>query len=463
MIDEELYKIATDELNSDARKPDVWARACALASDDHDEARFLYTNLRVEEMLNKDGKQRTFSRDQARDDSGDKVGQHDDQDNLDTSATLNADLIDFEIADTSQKDSAPISSRTGVTSKSEPLPIDDILEYDADQADAPHTSVAGNAVDTNDAAAFDDESLAELDALSNENAKDDVALSGLTGKPVIQSSSELTSTGSEKDDTHETLLTRTADTARANKAPPETERAAELSAEPERQADGMDSTQDAMEAQTIDKEPAQQLQHDLAGDEPEKTQFSTNVPTSAVPIGTVPATRRTTPQRNESSIAADYAGTDILDEEEADTIIDLGTGHGPSFALFNRQGDIKAVKRGVSWPALLFTFPWLLSKAMIGTALIYACLWIISIGGVLISSSTWLNAGDTASLGIKIWTAAFALLAIVGLLYIPFRYGNRWVAEKLQNRGFDLEATINASNKRDAVDRLLDSSSNLEV
>jgi len=51
MIDEELYELAADELNSDRRKSDIWARACALASDDHDEARYLYTNLRVEEML----------------------------------------------------------------------------------------------------------------------------------------------------------------------------------------------------------------------------------------------------------------------------------------------------------------------------------------------------------------------------------------------------------------------------
>jgi len=51
MIDEELYQLAADELNSDRRKSDIWARACALASDDHDEARYLYTNLRVEEML----------------------------------------------------------------------------------------------------------------------------------------------------------------------------------------------------------------------------------------------------------------------------------------------------------------------------------------------------------------------------------------------------------------------------
>ncbi len=51
MIDEKLYQLATDELNSDKRKPEIWARACALASNDHDEARYLYTNLRVEELV----------------------------------------------------------------------------------------------------------------------------------------------------------------------------------------------------------------------------------------------------------------------------------------------------------------------------------------------------------------------------------------------------------------------------
>ncbi|MFK7892857.1 MAG: hypothetical protein AB8B63_18735, partial [Granulosicoccus sp.] len=51
MIDEDLYQKAADELNSDRRRPHIWARACALASDDQDEARYLYTNLRVEELL----------------------------------------------------------------------------------------------------------------------------------------------------------------------------------------------------------------------------------------------------------------------------------------------------------------------------------------------------------------------------------------------------------------------------
>lgn len=50
MNDEELYVLATQELNSNQRREDLWARAIALASDDHDEARYLYTNLRVEEL-----------------------------------------------------------------------------------------------------------------------------------------------------------------------------------------------------------------------------------------------------------------------------------------------------------------------------------------------------------------------------------------------------------------------------
>ncbi len=50
MREEDLYELATDELNSRNRKADLWARACALATDDVDEARYLYTNLRVEEL-----------------------------------------------------------------------------------------------------------------------------------------------------------------------------------------------------------------------------------------------------------------------------------------------------------------------------------------------------------------------------------------------------------------------------
>ena len=50
MREENLFQLATEELNSRDRKTELWARACALATDDVDEARYLYTNLRVEEL-----------------------------------------------------------------------------------------------------------------------------------------------------------------------------------------------------------------------------------------------------------------------------------------------------------------------------------------------------------------------------------------------------------------------------
>lgn len=56
MIDEELYQFATEELNSARRVSELWNRACALACDDHDEARYLYINIRVEELLEEHAK-----------------------------------------------------------------------------------------------------------------------------------------------------------------------------------------------------------------------------------------------------------------------------------------------------------------------------------------------------------------------------------------------------------------------
>jgi len=69
MIDEELYRRAAEELDSGNRRPDLWAQACSLASTDHDEARFLYTNLRVEELL----AEKEASPDQSDNSGGEKV------------------------------------------------------------------------------------------------------------------------------------------------------------------------------------------------------------------------------------------------------------------------------------------------------------------------------------------------------------------------------------------------------
>lgn len=46
-----LYRRAEQELDDGSRDMEVWRRACGMASRDHDEARFLYQTLRVEQWL----------------------------------------------------------------------------------------------------------------------------------------------------------------------------------------------------------------------------------------------------------------------------------------------------------------------------------------------------------------------------------------------------------------------------
>ncbi len=440
MIDEELYKIATDELNSDARKPAVWARACALASDDHDEARFLYTNLRVEEMLNKDGKQRTFSADRTRREA-----------NLSSAEKL--DTLELSTPD----ENNPISGRPGIDSPKTLEPSLDIAELELSEIPA-HASVSGTNKLSTEFGEFDDETLAELDALTKSNNKDNKALSGINGEP-IESSAQNLENPSTNEIVSEVFGTSAAAT-RATIMSPEEQRSSELAHKLEREAQHMHDTANAVESEAQEvfiDDFEEAVSHD-ATSQVTALQLDDTQPDADI-TGALSANTTIDPNDTHEVVRSDYAdANDILQVDgtmDLDDELDIG---GRAYIVFSRRGDIKAVKRGVSWVALFFTFPWLLSKALFGTALVYGCLWVVSLAGLLATASVWLNAGADASLVVKLWTAGFALLAIIGLLYVPFRYGNRWVAEKLQNRGFQLEAAVSADNKREAIDRLFEPS-----
>ncbi len=408
MIDEELYKRATEELDSDARKPDIWARACALASDDHDEARFLYTNLRVEEMLNKDGKQRTFS-----------ASRHPRGDLSDADKLESLDLPD-------SIDEVVESTRTGISNAKQITPDLEIAGLE----DSPHSSVSGTDMLGTEVLPFDDETMAELDTLSKTNASDAVALSGITGQ-AIAPAKRLDKPGNS--DIVSEVISASSSSVQPQILSPEEQKTTKLTQKLERQAANMSSSAETTDILTdVDAE-----QH---------------VPDQATKqLDGLPH------DDTNDGIRSDYAdATDLLSHDDTqDMGVDLDSGVGRSFLVFSRRGVMKAIKRGVSWPALLFTFPWLLSKAMIGTAMVYAVLWFITIAGLYTTGTSWLDAGAGATTATKVWTMAFGALAIIGLLYIPFRHGNRWVAEKLQRRGFEFEASVSAGNKRDAVDRLL--------
>lgn len=411
MIDEELYKIATDELNSDDRNPAVWARACALASDDHDEARFLYTNLRVEEMLNKDGKQRTFS-----------TTRQPEQPDLNKSDELDSLELSLENDDT-----LPVSSKTGVSSGvSTPLPIDDLISYDENAISSP-SSVAGNAQESNSNDTFDSESLAEIEALAQNNNSTEGSLSTLTGKTIDQSPNS-----AQADQTDFLLSDDLVQGKIIDASPPSTPTIPAMLA-PESQRTALLSENLERQAQDMNDPEAD----------------------SDVHLHSKPYSNAEEVTQHDS-IRTDYADTHILDDDvmlHDDSSLDTGIGR--AFMVFSRGSKLKAIKRGASWPALFFTFPWLISKALFGTALVYGCLWVVSLAGLFVTTSLWMNASPDATMIIKLWTLGFALLAIIGLLYIPFQFGNSWVAKKLQNKGFEFESAVSAGNKQEAIARLI--------
>jgi len=443
MIDEELYKIATDELNSDKRKPDVWARACALARNDHDEARYLYTNLRVEEMLHADGKQPTFDAEKHREN---KTKQRSNLSDAEKLGDLELNLDEEDVVD---EKSGTVSSRTGVDSKnkSTPLPIDDIVDFEHDAEEAP-SSVAGNAIVKDNELVLDDDTLSEIDQLSAENAKTEGAVSSVTGMSVADYSR--LRIGEEEGDSSPAMseLMRMAASNKADREAKEKTQANEIANAETDKSQPIDKASDI-----ADLDSDEYILDDVIPEveQPDNVLTTEEAVTAAVDE---PAAKASIDEQSE--ILADYADDEILNIDESDEdLVNLDTGAGRSYMVFGRNGAMKAVKRGVSWPAFFFTLPWLLSKQLFGTALMYIALWVVAIGGLLITASNWINAVPDASTAIKLWTAAFFLLTLIGLFYIPFRYGNKWVAEKLQNRGFKLETAVGANNKREAIDQML--------
>jgi len=132
--------------------------------------------------------------------------------------------------------------------------------------------------------------------------------------------------------------------------------------------------------------------------------------------------------------------------------IDLTEGKsGPTYSVYRRSNKLQAVKNGVSWSALFFTLPYLIYRHMIGTAIVYALMGIIIAAGLLFFGLNWLDAGSAASNLVKGCAIGFALLGLIGLVYLPFRHGNFWRQNKLERRGFELVAHVNASNPGKAI------------
>jgi len=101
----------------------------------------------------------------------------------------------------------------------------------------------------------------------------------------------------------------------------------------------------------------------------------------------------------------------------------------------------QAVKIGFSWPGFLFSVIWLFIKKLWVHAFILIC------GIILLTSiEIYFNNVETSVMVIII---EFGIYIIVGL------NGNKWYMNNLKEHGFELLATVKASNPASAIQQVV--------
>ena len=554
MIDEELYELAADELNSDRRKSDIWARACALASDDHDEARYLYTNLRVEEML----AEREAGNDPiaaalapkspnspTADQSTATVVDHSEAMNPQAYDGLTLEPVDLshleETPDENNDSEIRVSSmRPGIDASNNVDRLTDEEFGERTEQEAVRTVEAemDNALSADEIDKFtnvdgqaqvssvsgtdnlDMDSASDID-LSTPELLDDTHSSKDDGS-VLFDETDLASLGSSLEQTSESqapkissldaLFDEVDDRVQAKdivdadiiedesltslvRSEPQKSpvndidsRDAEFTREMERQAEDLPSAENDLVSYTskLESELPDMLQdespptdfddtrHDLSS-VPEEVRSTEEVLAAAAAFtagGAAAAAASQDDVREAATshddarerVKTDYADKndfrDDLDNQYPDYAedddyydpVDLtDTGHGSRYAIYEKNNKAKAIRMGVSWTALFFTIPWLLYRRLFGTAIVYSVLWLVLVTGLVVTGLSWLDAGANASNAQRLLTIGFGLLSVIGLLYIPFRYGNTWRATKLEKRGYDLAAWVRAKSPRKAL------------
>ena len=98
----------------------------------------------------------------------------------------------------------------------------------------------------------------------------------------------------------------------------------------------------------------------------------------------------------------------------------------PSYRILrNDSGDVRAVKMGFSWPAMILNLVWFVANGLwVGAFLVF----VLIAGGLVVLSST-IQTSPIAAFGLFV----FAELAILGFLGLR---GNEWLASHLESRGF---------------------------
>lgn len=462
MIDEELYQQAADELNSDRRRAHIWARACALSKDDHDEARYLYTNLRVEELI--------AERESSLDTADDALSMEQDVPlTLDPTPTSIPptgvlpldDTLEFGDDSTLSIDSAPS------------LPSDSGLQLDPAPI-MPEIASGGAPLSPMEREYYEKhpEQLKELEeskvteSIQQGNQDLDLILDGIESinygdddKSNILSADFTNAEFTPVDENPGVLVNDEMDWLDSDAQADDSHGAHDS------QGNDFQTNLQHFDPQTPAVDETDRFTQDLLRQVDELPGQHSDV-VSSNELHQEESTWEPSPRANEAAVgtaaaigAARYGHVENNHNHRSigatDSLrlpIDLTDGKsGTEYTVFRRDQKIQAVKEGVSWSALFFTVPYLIYRHMFGTAIVYTIMSLIVAAGLIFMGLSWIDAGASASNLIKLTTVGFGLLAVVGILYLPFRHGNSWRSEKLEQRGFELVARVKAGNPGKAV------------
>lgn len=399
MIEEELYKLATEELNGPNRRTDLWKRAVALATDDHDEARYLYTNLRVEEMIEEreQNHEPFFGGIPSIDTpppTEDPISLNTPIPELDENTLANRELGIAELSDELQ------SRRVANESFRQHELVDADDDLDAEPI-LQHTAFDDILADTGEIP--DDDPTMKVESLH---------------KDVVPR--EMPSFSSSPD----------SDVIRIPAAEeiPSFEEASKTSAF----SNTISAHPDALQDDEIFEDDNPEIDLDERANQ------------------TQDITRQLDDTLDSTWTAGLGEGAVAIAAASGVT----GTGRKRFAILTNEDGQIKAVKDGVSWPAMLFTLPWLLISKLFGTAIVYLLLLAVFVlGGIAIalhidSAPAWTNP-------MRLLASGFAFLGFVGVFILPFFLGNTWVKKKLQRKGYKMRGLLKANSASHARDQII--------
>ncbi|MEE9321547.1 MAG: hypothetical protein V3U76_13960 [Granulosicoccus sp.] len=476
MINEELYQQAAEELNSNRRKAHIWARACALASDDHDEARYLYTNLRVEEML-------------AEHDNGPSTPPLASAESVSIPPLalepldLDEDMLSSDATD--DNNNLIASTRLGISSSDSGTSLHASELFDReDPEQVQRPSSERNRI------TLENEWTEDLDLdpslLEQMNDSEETVISSIDGAPIKAQSEELKFHEIDNefdltipDETAAEIIIPVALDEEKNSnidfaefeaiAEPETNSESRQSAV-EELIDGLSKQASVGESswgETNSKDTVPDLLPD-ASELPPAPDHSTSAFTedlerqveeftehhSAIdmPAAAGIAGAAALPSPDHGFVEPDgvnntgqYEFGEPVEDNDATDLMDAGGSR--LYGVYEHfDNPVQLVKQGLCWPALFVSLPWLLYRQLFGTAVAYTLLWLTALSGLIVTGLAWLDAGDQASITVKLVTLAFALLSVIGLLFIPFLYGNAWRARKLEKRGYELVAEVYAPN-----------------